>query len=777
MDGNASSIEDMARTAGVEPGAAPSLATAPGAAPGAGSDVATAGLVKESLSMSVLSAHIEVVFDEARRHRERTGVDRLLDELLRMSLGRYTTAELIEIAGTGAQPIYIPVADKKHRAAAAMLGELFNNPGDKPWTLSPTPDPTVPKWVMERAAAEVVEPMARLWAAEHGGAPPPVEEVRAAVLRRMDEIDGRRRDFARKACRRMEERIHDQMVEGGWIEAFNQYVDDLCVYGTGILRGPEPRVRRVPAYEEGRSGGAGTVRMREQVALEFEAISPFDVFPAPGARDIDDGPLVVRVRYLPEELALAAGLSERKDGVKGWIPDAVRSVLRAAPQGGVRDWGSEVARPADPKDDPEGPKQDTSADSPTANCTIDGLEYFGTALGSELLGIGLSEQTDGRPIDADAFYEIDAIRLDRVIVYCRIVEPEIGRPICKGVFYQRSDSWWGVGPMEKCYAAQKMCNAAVRNLAVNMAQAAGPQFAVTDMNRLLPDCGTDLTPWKVWTFGPPPFGQGGNANPIQMFQPESNAGELLRVEEYFDKMCDELSGVPAYTMGQGVGGEIGRTASGYSMLMESATRGFKHAVYQTDVGVIRKTVMRCYAWNMLHGRDPALKGDVRCNPAGMMGQINKEQDYNRKMQFLQLTNNPTDMQIVGLGGRAALLREIARPMEMPLDDVLRSPEKLEEEQRLAELRQRLDLAERGAQLPALPAPGGGEPPAEPGTEEGGESAFRGASGGRRATIPGAGTGITPQARGAMRRSAVAPRERAMQGLRAAQTRSARRAVA
>ena len=762
----------MARTVGIEVGGAPSMATPPAAgSPAEEPGAPPVGEAKTTPALSMLAAHVRVVFEEAANHRKATGVDDRLDELLRMSVGKYSTWEEAEIRATGAPLVYIPVADKKHRAGAAMLGELFNNPGDKCWTLVPTPDPTVPKWVRERAIAEVVAPFVELWTEEHG-APPPKAEVWRAVLKRADEIDSARRAFALRAARGMEERIHDQMVEGGWIEALNRYVDDLCIYGTAFLRGPEPRMRRTVEYASDEKAPGGKVRVVEDVALSFEAVSPFDVYPAPGARDVNDGPLVLKVRYLPDELRLASRLPEAKGGRKGWIPEAVDSILRSTPQGGGRDWLAETTRSPD-RESPDGAKQDTSARSASADCTIEGLEFFGSVRGSELLGIGMRELTDGEAVDPAEYYEVDAIVINDVVVHCRIVEPEIGRPVCKGVFYPRSDSYWGVGPMEKCKDAQRMCNAAVRSLGVNMPQASGPQFAITDMGRLDPTCGTDLTPWKMWRFGPPPFGQGGNANPIQMFQPASNAAELIKVEEYFDKLCDELSGIPAYTMGQGTAaGEIGRTASGYSMLMESATRGFKHAVHQTDVLVVRRMVMMCYAWEMLHGKDETVKGDVRCNPAGLVGLINKEQDYNRKMQFLQLTANPIDQQLVGLAGRAKLLREIARPMEISLDEVLKSPEKLEEEQRLAELRQKIAVANEAAGALG-PQPGAAPAPAE----AGGEEDFRGASGGRRATVPQPGIGITPQARGAMRKAAGEPRARAAQGLRAAQTRAARRASA
>jgi len=761
MSDTTASIGDLALTVGIGGSEVPRLsspAEAAAAEPGT-----TPGIAPTSEAMTELAAHVGVVFQENAAHRRASGVDERLERQMLMSLGRYSERELAEIRDTGAKPLYAPVADKKRRAASAMLSELFNNPGDKCWTLAFTPDPTVPKWVKEKATAEVTA-TALMALAQELGRPPELEDVKGLVLRRMDEILDARNEFARQACRRMETKIHDQMVEGDWNEAFDAYAEALCTYGTSFIRGPEPRTRRTLEYVGAESAGSGgRVKVVEDVALEFEFVSPWDVYPAPGAKEVTDGPLVLRVRYLPESLRLAA--ADVKGARKGWIPEAVDSILRSSPLGGSRDWVADAAAQT-PQSSPNGEKQDTSAAYSGKSCMIEGLEFFGAVRGSELIGIGVEELTDGKAVDPAEYYEVDAIRIEGVIVYCRVVEPEIGRPICKGVFFPQSDSFWGVGPLEKCADMQRIANAAVRDLSVNMAQSSGPQFAITDMARLDPSCGTDMTPWKLWTFGPPPFGQGGNAMPIQMFQPNSNAAELLRVYDFADKECGNLAGIRDYTMGGTGAGEIGRTASGYSMLMESATRDFKHCVHQTDQKVVRKAVMMCYAWNMLYDKDETIKGDVRCDPAGMYGMIHKEQDYNRKMQFLQLVNNPTDMQIVGIPGRARLLREIARPMELSLDGIVKSPEKLEEEQRMAEAMQQAQLLQS-----INAAQSGGEVGPEGAAPDGGASPrFRGTNAGRRATVPQPGTGLSPQARGTMAYVARNPEARAMQGMRAAQTR-------
>ena len=76
--------------------------------------------------------------------------------------------------------------------------------------------------------------------------------------------------------------------------------------------------------------------------------------------------------------------------------------------------------------------------------------------------------------------------------------------------------------------------------------------------------------------------------------------------------------------------------------------------------------------------------------------------YERLQQFrgqwLQLTANPVDMQIIGLAGRAEVLREQAKQLRMPVDDII--PSRKEIEQRIAMMKQQ-QAAEQERQRQAL----------------------------------------------------------------------------
>jgi hypothetical protein len=78
----------------------------------------------------------------------------------------------------------------------------------------------------------------------------------------------------------------------------------------------------------------------------------------------------------------------------------------------------------------------------------------------------------------------------------------------------------------------------------------------------------------------------------------------------------------------------------------------------------------------------------------------------RRSEFLTATNNPTDMQIIGAEGRAELLREAAKNLDMNTDRIV--PPTSVIKQRLKAAAQAAALAaEAEAQASQQPATGGG----------------------------------------------------------------------
>jgi hypothetical protein len=122
------------------------------------------------------------------------------------------------------------------------------------------------------------------------------------------------------------------------------------------------------------------------------------------------------------------------------------------------------------------------------------------------------------------------------------------------------------------------------------------------------------------------------------------------------------------------------TASGLSMLMNSAAKGLRRAISSIDSNVIAPTILQTFVHEMVYNEDETIKGDCNIVPRGAAAILIRESAQQRRIQFLGMTANPIDMQILGVKGRAALLRETATAMELPVDEVVPDDEALDQQQ-------------------------------------------------------------------------------------------------
>jgi hypothetical protein len=267
-------------------------------------------------------------------------------------------------------------------------------------------------------------------------------------------------------------------------------------------------------------------------------------------------------------------------------------------------------------------------------------------------------------------------------------------------------SFWGVGLGEQLRDVQAVCNAAVRALMNNMSLSSGPQIMI---NRDRMAAGEDIRqifPLRSWVVQNGDFGASDSRPPVEFYQPSSNAAELVGVFDKFSVLADEFSSLPRYMMGDQHVGGAGRTAAGLSMLMNAANKGIKNVANNIDTDIIVPTIERLYYSLMLYGEDESIKGDAEIIPRGAINLAVRETVNVRRLEFLNATANQVDMQIVGIEGRAALLREVAKGLQMPVDDIIPSREKLDYMVRTQQ------QAQPGAPAPGqapAPSPEGGGP--------------------------------------------------------------------
>ncbi len=670
--------------------------------------------VPSRIDMAELGRHIVRVFEVNAEHRRVSGIDDKLLASLRARKSEYSPAERAKIEEIGLSPdIYTPITDTKCRAAMAQIGEIFSSPGDKPWVLNATPIPEVPESVAKEAFVGILAGFMEV--CELTGMIPSPEQVYAYAEARMDEVYRKQVEWATIRAERMEHKVHDQMTEGGWIDAFSAYCNYLCTYGTAVIRGPVPRVVLQPEMKETQ---VGTLKysVAPKEVLCYEAVNPWDCYPSRGARKIGDGNICIRVRFMPDELwQFSQSVKKGKQDHGEWFVDTIDALLTKYPNGGVMIRGQ-------PYDILRNALENDGVDI-TQKCDFEGIEFFGNVRGSVLLAMGVEKTQENDLIEDSRYYEVNAIEVDGHVVYCRIVNPCVGRPLSKGVFYDSVDSWWGDCIADKLKAVQKVTNSSLRNLVVNSAMTAGPQVWVKDVSRLADKSAGAMkqVPWKVWQFN---LGQTGQTDvPIGILDLPSRIDELLRVFQWAKVQADEDSGIPAYTYGTNVSGGAGRTASGLAMLTEAANRGMKTVINATDRDVVRDIVGRTVRYNLVFGEDVSIKGDVEVNPSGVMGKILREQEIQKLGQLVNLLTNPVISQVTGPKALVAVLRQMFKANGvMNIDDILPSKEKIEELELIQEIKQLSEAVE--AQQNGMGAiEGGGEqmeeapPPGQGGTRQ------------------------------------------------------------
>lgn len=616
-------------------------------------DAETAAARRRDQVESNLAAHIRKAFESAKTaKREIEG--RLLD-CARRQKGEYDAQKLAAIRESGGSEVYPKLTTTKCRAGAAWIRDILMPVTGRPWGLDPTPISDIPDELLSQFEQALQQRMAAEAQQDEQGpgqGDPQLfsREQMKAKLREMIQ------QKAKEACEAHEALIADQLAEGGWEEALEGFVDDFVTYPAAILKGPIlQKVTRLGW------GPDWQVEKVEEVQPMFFRVSPFDVYPSPDSADVNSGSsLIERIRFTRAEL-------NKFRGVPGYNDQALMEVLREHGTGGLREWLATDAERARLEDRPH--------EWMLGGETIEALQYWGGAQGLMLLQWGV---TPDLVPDALAEYEIDAVLIGRHVIRCVINRnPLGGRPYNKASFQNVPGSFWGRSVPELMEDVQDMCCAAARAQANNMAFASGPQVEV-DEDRLQPGENPNemfpLKRWRVKSGQTPGAGGGAVAPVIRFYQPASMAGELMGVYDAWEKRADDATNIPRYIYGSEKVGGAGNTASGLSMLMESANKGIKDAIRHIDRGVVRPVVGALWLHNMQYSDDESIKGDYNVVARGANAMLQREQTLQARQQFLAGTNNPIDMQIIGMEGRAKLLRKVAESLDMP--DLIPTPEEL-----------------------------------------------------------------------------------------------------
>lgn len=601
-----------------------------------------------------LVGYVRGQYEIFRNHRNTaSGWSTRLLEALRTFNGQYSPTKIQEVQKFGGSQVYARLTAQKCRAAASLLRDVYLG-NDRPWAIEPPADPDVPPNIIEKIDA-LMSHEQQMVMQTTGQQPPPedLQKRRAALLQSAAEAAKKK---AREQAGIAEDRIEEFLREGGFYRALAEFIKDLPVFPFACIKGPTVKIMPEIRW----SPGGGPPAVQQVPKMTWSRVSPFDLWWTPGVGDIANANVIEKSQLTRAELNDLLDLP-------GFNHDEVRAVLDEYGRGGLYDsWDTTDAERA-VLENRENPAWNRSG-------LIAQMEFHGNVQGRILQDYGMPGASD-------------ELRDYRVDVYCigsHVIKANLSpSPRARHNYFITSfekvpGTPIGNGLVDMVADLQDVANATLRSLVNNLSIASGPQVVIND-DRVRPEENTDdLYPWKRWHVSNDPVGN--NAKPpIEFYQPQSNAQDLLTVFKAFVDLSDDVSAIPKYIGGQASGG-AGRTASGLAMLMGNASKILQDVAANIDGDIFEIALQQLGDLVLLTDRTGMLTGEESFTVKGVTVAVQRETQRQRQLEFLQHTANPIDMSIIGMKGRGTVLRSVAQTIGLDGDAIVPSDDELDKRQ-------------------------------------------------------------------------------------------------
>ena len=600
--------------------------------------------------ISSLAAHVEQCYREAEDHKSKVlgplgSITDRLNKCQRQFMGIYESDKLAEIkASGGGSELFTNITATKSGALQSWLSDVVLPEADKPWMMEATPVSDLPEDVQSEVINGVVMD------ARSGMVPMDPMLVQQYALDLYEKTVQAVQGEAQNRIERMEKKIDDQLIEGGFRAVLTEIILDVSIFPLAILKGPVVEKQKRLKWVRGQ------ISPTDEITPTWHRVSPFDWYPAPNALTENDA-------YVIETGTLDARQLASMRGVDGWNTEAINAALSDI----EAEFSSMSITGESERAQSEG--RDINVKDGVTAVSKRKKEFWGAVQGRLLQEWGLQVN------DENEFYEVQVVKVGKHVVKAiKNPDPLNRRPYSLICFEPVPGSMPGLALPEKMRDCQDRTNACWRNLDNNLALCAGPMMAIDIDTYAADDDPTKVYPMRIWQYHGKDL-MGSTREPVKFFQVDARASELLEVAERIEEKADDRTLIPRYAHGNDDVKGAGGTASGLSMLMKSAAKGVQRVLGGIDVGV-RLGIDRLYAWNLLYDPDPMIKGDARIVSKGVLSALVRETTQMRRQEFLNNTNNPVDMAIIGYEGRAAVLKEVAKGLDIPVEQIIPDEDEL-----------------------------------------------------------------------------------------------------
>lgn len=619
-----------------------------------------------------LSRHIEKVWGQNQKDNKQVRLEMV--NTLRRVRGEYEPTKLAAIRAFKGSEAYIRSSENKARAADSWIKDIYRGDTDMPWEVTPTAIPDLPDETLQmieqdcQVYAQQMEQQMAMYI-EDPNFPVDPNEIPKLIQQYYEErVDQETVKFERKAkarCGRAAKKIRDQNQEGGWNEAFKEFLYYFIRLKAGIIKGPILTKKKKQQWQK-TMDGSYAIETIDVLANDVYCVSPFRFFPSKGMRRIGDGDVIEL-----HDLSLQS-ISDMI-GVPGYSETELRNVISRYSTGGLKARWFTIEDEMAVNQVTREKHYQAQSNVPTQNSndfnaeSIWAMEFYGTVSGKMLMEWDAVNETPTMAgLDPEMQYQVNCWKIGESVIKAVVNPDSLGRKPYHVSSWSKNPEWiWGEGLVEFSSCIEDILNSITRALQNNIAIASGPLVEI-DKDRV--DDRNPLYPWRQILSTSMQMKNEGPA--VNYYQPQMHTAELINAWQFFSKVLDEMT-VPAYAQGAAQSGVTAGTATVFTQLLASATRSIKGVVSNIDDDIFTPYITMCYDNIMKFSDDESIKGDAVIVAKGVSGLLAKEQQTMGKLEFLTMAATPLLAQVLGEKNIGAILAQVAKSKDLDLPDLER----------------------------------------------------------------------------------------------------------
>ena len=447
---------------------------------------------------------------------------------------------------------------------------------------------------------------------------------------------------ARIAAEKLQKVLHDQLEETDAIKILRHVFFEMCLLGTGILKGPFTEDKIYHKWETDSETNEETYVAKIKSAPKLEAVSCWDFYSDPNATNMNDSEYVIQRHSFNRQQF--ADLMKRPL----FDADAIRSCLEMGPNYQTRGFESSL--------------YDRENVENLYKNRFEVLEYW-----------GLLDKRIAKEIGFDHDDELDVVSVNAFICGNKVLRCTVNPftptrlPYMVCPYEINPYQFFGVGIPENMDDSQQIMNGHARMAIDNLALSGNLVFDI-DETLLVPGQDMKVFPGKIFRRQ---SGQPGQA--IHGLKFPSTTNENMMMFDRFRQLADESTGIPSYSHGTTGVQTTTRTAAGMSMLMGAAALSIKTVIKNIDDYLLKPLGKTLFYWNMQFNDDkPEIKGDLEIKARGTSSLMQKEVRSQRLMTFMQTAANPSLAPFVKWH---TILKEVAKSLDIDPEQVINDPDR------------------------------------------------------------------------------------------------------